>query len=173
MCFPCLFFFFPLLIHGCCLLGSVRGSVLCGLTEIKPKQTSFSPCPNLLPLYFVIPFLPAPLSSRFCSAFQRKQQPSGHPEQNSSPKLSDCSAGRPAAVSAGCSGKKKQAWLSWDCFISPLPSALSYRLSSCLPRWKRAEPVARAACLGLHLEGFIREESKVQQGEGGRASEQA
>lgn len=37
--------------------------------------------------------------------------------------------------------------------------SFSYTLPSSLPRWKRAELVASAVYLGLHLEGFIREDS--------------
>lgn len=110
---------------GTVLSGMSCGTAFCGLMEIKPKQTFFSPCPNLPPLRFIIPLLSrAPVSSHFCSTFQRESQSAGHPEQNSSTKLSACSVGQPAAVSARYSDKKEQAWFSWECLISPLPLAL-------------------------------------------------
>lgn len=96
------------------------GSIFCGLTEIKPKQTSFSHCLNLLPLHLITPLLSrASVFSCICCTFQRKSQLSGHPEQNSSAKLFACSVGQPAAASSRYSDKKKQAWFTWKCLISP------------------------------------------------------
>lgn len=101
------------------------GSGSCGLMELNPKETAFSSCLSFPPLHFIIPLLSrVPMSSHFCSPFQRKSQSTGCLEQNSLPKLSAGSVGQPAAASTRYSDKKEQAWFSWECVISPLPLAV-------------------------------------------------
>lgn len=118
------------------------GSVFCGLTEIKPKQTSFCPCLNLPPLHFIIPLLStAPVSSQFCSRFQRKSQSTGHPEQNSSPKLPGCNI--VSCCKQQVFRQEGTSLVFMGVLDQPLTlGSLSWTLSAFIPMWKRADLVA-------------------------------